>query len=182
MDEVRFDMDRNRLFRSFLKDIIDHPEADEPRLILADWIVDHAEREDDILLGELIRLQMDDPDFDPWISPRFRLWCSITTGWLGILFRKGRSGSPDLAGFDRGFVGRITCTYPQWVELGPALVRMAPITRLDITGAFPQEIRAKGKAMQKRANQESLQWARSVGDDVFRRSAWLVHERIGGKP
>jgi uncharacterized protein (TIGR02996 family) len=130
----------------FLRDIIEHPEDDAPRLIYADWLdeLGLAER------GEFIRVQCalagqpwrvgrvyDDPAWLRLYARERELLTDVNRWrWLGLC---GHPGDDFFVTFRRGFVAEVTLPCDQWMRHGPALVRAAPLERVTLSDRRPAE-------------------------------------------
>jgi uncharacterized protein (TIGR02996 family) len=122
---------------AFLKDIIEHPEDDAPRLIYADWLEDHGD-ENDRLRAEFIRAQCRlatlPPDSDEALALADRaddLLAEHRKGWEGPLGKLvGRCE------FHRGFVSSIDVKYSDFLSQGEEIFALAPIRAVRFLGRF----------------------------------------------
>jgi uncharacterized protein (TIGR02996 family) len=118
-----------------LADILEHPEDDTPRLILADWLEEHGESE----RAAFIRYWLQHPRktlrdivagkeswWDPAGDDRLRYELVVPDGCTHASWR-------------RGFVAEVSISMALWLELGPSLVQQHPIEAVQINGREPRE-------------------------------------------
>lgn len=121
--------------QGLLADILEHPDDDTPRLILADYLTDHGEPE----RAEYIRLEckLASPVSDQSSSrlleclrhlrifnhERFMGWCHplslLGSGWTWFT--------------RRGFVYKLYTTWIEWQKHGPMVVRCQPVEVVHLT-------------------------------------------------
>jgi uncharacterized protein (TIGR02996 family) len=142
-----------------LRDVIDHPGDDTPRLIYADWLEDnpggcrfpaHAAGR-----AELIRVQVELERLQAWAAKQFLVLPESPKGQRIEALRRREEELLDAVGYHavhhladeptaiiigkerigirRGFVGAWNMTLSQWLEHGPGLVRRHPLTRVKLT-------------------------------------------------
>jgi uncharacterized protein (TIGR02996 family) len=144
--------------RSFLEDIIAHPDDDAPRLILADWLEDHG----DSVRAEFIRVQIERARLPEWDARQVRLrlreeellaeygdqWKSELPRIEGIRWDEFRRGFVATAQFYRFAVFRdqagacwaaapIEAVSVRWANWRDAIESIAPVAglrELSITG------------------------------------------------
>jgi uncharacterized protein (TIGR02996 family) len=131
-----------RLEAAFLKDVIERPDDDAPRLAYADWLMERegpARRD----RGEFIRLQCeldrlaDDDPRRPDLERQARaLLIAHGARWLAELPAWAR----EHAFFVRGFVMRVGVTAREFLKGAPALFRRAPITAVDLRAASDDQV------------------------------------------
>ena len=111
---------------ALLRDIVEHPEDDTPRLVYADWLQDHG----DEARAELIRIQCRRALLPEGNSESARLakrekallkehgskWCDTHLGMVGEL--------------RRGFIEHVTTWPHMFVEAGAELVERFPVRSL----------------------------------------------------
>lgn len=136
-----------------LKDVLEHPEDDEVRLIYADWLMDNGDEErgefiiDSVELAKLQKLQAMAHGHGLYVDQGcrvcdgvVRLQLKVARGvrenrykWTGIVAEGG-----DVAAyrFERGFLAGLKCPLEQWVSRGPKIVRSHPIERVEIDHLF----------------------------------------------
>jgi uncharacterized protein (TIGR02996 family) len=116
---------------AFLRDIIEHPADDAPRLVYADWLEDHGQAE----RAEFIRLQVELAEGQ--VPPRRRaelyrrqddLLLAHELAWVGPL-----SELVQRARFVRGFVERVTVLAEDFLLHGAKLFDLAPVRHLVLT-------------------------------------------------
>lgn len=115
-----------------MKDILKNRDEDTPRLVFADWLQDHGERE----RGEFLLLQCQmayTPEEDP-AYPRLRLrerqlWHNHKEAWARP-FQQFRCKTF----FRRGFVDEISIHARDIIRYGEKLRSMAPIRRIAVEG------------------------------------------------
>jgi uncharacterized protein (TIGR02996 family) len=146
---------------AFVVDILEHPDDDAPRLILADWLEDRGEP-GDADRAEFIRVQCRRAHlqvgaaeeqrlrqraehllktwWDYWARPLGQLiGPSPSEGWL-----LGGYTPEALARFRRGFVYALDTTAQQFIDHGMEILRLAPLrqVRLYLAGAFARDLAA----------------------------------------
>lgn len=118
---------------AFLRDIIEHPDDDAPRLIYADWLQDHDQAE----RAEFIRLQcrlaapdaLDDPHRWALLARQQQLLREHGKGWAGPLRRLVKRWR-----FRRGFVESVVLPAEAFLRHGDELFRLAPIREVRLLG------------------------------------------------
>jgi uncharacterized protein (TIGR02996 family) len=117
--------------QGLLAAVIESPEDDTPRLILADWLQDHDQPE----RAELIRVQVEQARTEEW-TPRHKelsaraealLTPENVEAWAGAL---GFNRYP--ANFRRGFVERDCFSPSRFLDLAPGVFEKAPLRQVDI--------------------------------------------------
>src|SRR5262249_8912533 len=120
---------------AFLRDIVEHPEDDAPRLVYADWLTDHG-NEADRDLAEFIRVQCELERTAPRGATRERLlareselleeygneWRKQLPEWM-----RHRSTS-----FERGFPARVRFWLEHFPAQAEATWQAAPVTAVDL--------------------------------------------------
>jgi uncharacterized protein (TIGR02996 family) len=123
----------------FLRDILDQPEEDAPRLIYADWLTDQLAA-DKAARGDFIRLQCqraalpaDDPDGPEMQTLERELLAQHQSVWLGDLERVIER--PE---FRRGFVEGVKMTAAAFLGRITEVFALGPIRRVHLreAGAF----------------------------------------------
>jgi uncharacterized protein (TIGR02996 family) len=121
---------------AFLQDILDHPEDDGPRLIYADWLLDHG-GDAGAARGELIQLQCALARQGPGACPpslqerERRLLDANQREWGSTFQRLGCRGLE----YRRGFVEGVGMPASAFLASAPVLFRMAPLRQLKLYGA-----------------------------------------------
>src|SRR5262245_18411545 len=116
----------------FLRDIIEHPDDDAPRLIYADWLDDQGEPE----RAEFIRVQCRLarlPAADPEAAELERRAEGLAGGgpaWLGPLH-----GVVEEYEYRRGFIEQVSMPALRFLQHQGALFRLAPVRDLCLTRA-----------------------------------------------
>jgi uncharacterized protein (TIGR02996 family) len=151
-----------------LQAIIEEPEADDLRLLYADWLEDHG----DPARAEFIRVQLayaalpeghrDGPGLKKrqgmLLHENIRRWCFLEEGTCGSFKRSAvpmcwaygtiaapRSTSfPWIVSFRRGFMDTITCSTEDWLAHGSTLARANPIRMVTLRGKWPVYQREEG--------------------------------------
>ncbi len=101
--------------------IIADPDADEPRLVYADWLMERGD-----VRGELIRLQCAKPSSET----RIRISELLSANWTTLA---GASAPwTQQTWFDRGFVDRVQMTVAAFLKHGEALFSNEPIRGLRV--------------------------------------------------
>lgn len=101
--------------------IIADPDADEPRLVYADWLMERGD-----VRGELIRLQCATPTSET----RQRISELLSANWSTLAGPAAPYASQ--TSFDRGFVDRVTMTVAAFLKQGEALFSTEPIRCLRV--------------------------------------------------
>lgn len=101
--------------------IIADPDADEPRLVYADWLMERSD-----VRGELIRLQCATPTSET----RQRISELLAANWTTLAGPAAPFASK--TSFDRGFVDRVTMTVAAFLKQGDALFSKEPIRTLRV--------------------------------------------------
>lgn len=101
--------------------IIADPDADEPRLVYADWLMERGD-----VRGELIRLQCATPTSET----RQRISELLAANWTTLAGPAAPFASKTT--FDRGFVDRVTMTVAAFLKQGDALFSKEPIRTLRV--------------------------------------------------
>ena len=117
--------------------IIADPDADEPRLVYADWLMERGD-----VRGELIRLQCAAPSFES----RQRINEILSANWTTLAGPAATFTTQ--ASFDRGFVDRVTMTIAAFLKHGEALFSTEPIRswRVDNPKFTDRELERLGRA------------------------------------
>lgn len=138
---------------ALLQAILDEPEADDLRLIYADWLEDRAwtcDRE----RAALIRWQVETGNVLEQ-SHESRRWTK----------KGGRRGKAPAGAFaaanhlsswwmggrvvvERGFLQTVGCACRCWLTYGPKLVRQHPVERVELTDREPMEVRGSSAGTQ----------------------------------
>ncbi len=138
---------------SFLQDISAHPEDDTPRLIYADWLEDNG----DAQRAEFIRVQVELAQSEPCVLPEWAessaptdcphctlvrrerelldenqlAWDVIDPSGLWAVFNPTGQSFTGMAPWSweyrRGFVHKVWCTLPAWLDHGPKIVALHPV-------------------------------------------------------
>jgi uncharacterized protein (TIGR02996 family) len=121
---------------AFLRAILERPGDDTPRLVYADWLDEHGDAADQAR-ARLIRLQCARGDRrrssrSPGAEEEKKLLDEFGPRWEDEVFA-GLKRDEVTASFQRGFVGIIRCPLARWQELGPTLVRRAPLGFVELT-------------------------------------------------
>ncbi|MFO0796924.1 MAG: TIGR02996 domain-containing protein [Gemmataceae bacterium] len=122
---------------ALLAAVVDRPDDDTPRLVLADYLDDHGEPDRAAFVRAQVRLART-PEWEPFaVECRYR-----RTEWsdYGKPFRAALPALPDGCGvewaeppFRRGFGWRVRVTETRgWVGVAPDLVRAAPVGALHL--------------------------------------------------
>lgn len=101
--------------------IIADPDADEPRLVYADWLMERGD-----VRGELIRLQCAKPSSET----RLRISEILSANWATLAGAAAPFATK--TSFDRGFVDRVTMTVAAFLKHGEALFSNEPIRGLRV--------------------------------------------------
>lgn len=101
--------------------IIADPDADEPRLVYADWLMERSD-----VRGELIRLQCAPSTSET----RQRISELLAANWTTLAGAAAPFASQ--TSFDRGFVDRVTMTVAAFLKQGEALFSTEPIRCLRV--------------------------------------------------
>jgi uncharacterized protein (TIGR02996 family) len=120
----------------FLRDVLDQPEEDAPRLIYADWLTDQLAA-DKAARGDFIRLQCqraalppDDPDGPEMQALERQLLAEHQLAWLGELGEE-----IERCEFHRGFVEGVTMTASAFLARIEEVYALGPIRRLHLREA-----------------------------------------------
>jgi uncharacterized protein (TIGR02996 family) len=120
---------------AFLRDIVEHPGDDAPRLIFADWL----EEQGDGARAEFIRLQC---ALDG-MSPEDARQAVLRARGVALLGQHEKHWTAELGGlvesgiFRRGFLEEVTVRASVFLEQAEALFRLAPLRRVCLRGAAP---------------------------------------------
>jgi uncharacterized protein (TIGR02996 family) len=138
--------------KSLLRGVIDNPDDDAPRLVMADWCEEHGEadraefirlqielvREDVAeadeplpLLSRLRSYRVGTPDRRRRIERARALYDAHRDEWEADVAAWARRG----ADFSRGFIAHLDATAAQWLKGAAGLHRAAPVTDLVLTRA-----------------------------------------------
>ncbi len=123
----------------FLRDILDRPEDDAPRLVYADWLDEHGEagRAEFIRVGcERARLE-EGPRWAELMLRERQLLAAHGAAWKQEVAAWARPG----CWFERGFVAGLACRAGQFCDRGEALYRRAPVRHAAlrmVTGCISQ--------------------------------------------
>jgi uncharacterized protein (TIGR02996 family) len=128
-----------------LQAIVDDPDDDACRLVFADWLEDHGERE----RAEFIRVQIELAKL-PTTEKRRRILqereAELLAGNEGEWVKPIRH-CVDSWTFDRGFVAEVTVTVDMYMKHTFELVRQTPIRRMWVDGwGNGTEVRIGGSA------------------------------------
>lgn len=117
--------------------IIADPDADEPRLVYADWLMERGD-----VRGELIRLQCAKPS----PASRQRIAEILSANWTTLAGPAAPFTTQ--TSFDRGFVDRVTLTVAAFLKHGDALFSAEPIRtwRVDNPKFTERELERVGAA------------------------------------
>jgi uncharacterized protein (TIGR02996 family) len=136
--------------KALLRGVIDNPDDDTPRLVMADWFEENGEPD----RAEFIRLQVElaredvaqaeeplpwltrmrvrritgDPDRKRRIERMGELYDAHRKEWESEVAAWARRG----ADFCRGFIGYLDATVAQWLKGASGLHRAAPVTELSL--------------------------------------------------
>jgi uncharacterized protein (TIGR02996 family) len=120
----------------FLRDVLEQPEEDAPRLIYADWLTDQLAA-DKAARGDFIRLQCqraalpaDDPDGPEIQALERELLAEYQSAWLGDLSRALKRCE-----FRRGFVEGVTMTAAVFLGRISEVFALGPIRRVHLREA-----------------------------------------------
>jgi uncharacterized protein (TIGR02996 family) len=116
---------------AFLRDIVEHPQDDAPRLVYADWLDDHGQAE----RAEFIRLQIELAAGQAPARRRAELYRrqddllrAHELAWVGPL-----SELVQRARFVRGFVERVTVLAEDFLRHGAKVFELAPVRHVVLT-------------------------------------------------
>jgi uncharacterized protein (TIGR02996 family) len=119
---------------AFLQDIVDHPEDDGPRLVYADWLEDHGDRD----RAEFIRVQIElakleewDEGWDELKEREQRALRGYRPEWLGAAERLVNRWE-----FRRGFLDSAFVRPKDLVAFGEELFRRTPLRHVRLSGNF----------------------------------------------
>jgi uncharacterized protein (TIGR02996 family) len=125
---------------AFLRAVLDAPHDDAPRLVFADWLDDYGDDADQAR-ARLIRLQCARAALVPGRQG------ALPPEELILLERYGPRWRAEILGdqteegitasFWRGFLADVRSPLALWLELGPALVRRAPLRSVVFTDRSP---------------------------------------------
>jgi uncharacterized protein (TIGR02996 family) len=129
------------MYQSFLKDILQHPKDDTPRLILCDWLEENGYEKE----AGFTRYQLSQPngaccchgdaevgiccpgrDGDVWCpNCDWLRECGVPTALLG-------EGTPGHPRYDtrRGFLHTVRCRLADWLKYGPEAVKKCPVQKV----------------------------------------------------
>jgi uncharacterized protein (TIGR02996 family) len=120
----------------FLRDVLERPDDDAPRLIYADWLTDQI-APDKVARGDFIRLQCqraslppDDPDGPELLALERQLLAEHQSAWLGEL-----ADEVERCEYRRGFVEAITLTASAFLDQAPQLFALGPIMQVQLREA-----------------------------------------------
>lgn len=119
-----------------LADILEHPEDDVPRLILADWLEDQGCGKQAHFIRVGCTLLARHPVYHapgcytPWDCEHSEL-------------HPGREPGGDVWVWSRGFVNYVYCPCTDWLAHGPDLVRQQPIQQVRLSDKKPHIIRGE---------------------------------------
>jgi uncharacterized protein (TIGR02996 family) len=123
---------------AFLADVVEHPEDDAPRLVYADWLIEHGD-EADRDRAEFIRVQCALARGDPEEAKRNEL--AAREGVLLQMYEKEwLAALPEGVGglgtvyFERGFPGLLATGCADFPRLAELLRPVAPITAVYVIG------------------------------------------------
>jgi len=124
---------QNPVYRALLDDVIENPDDDTPRLVMADWLEEHG---DEVAQdrAQFIRLQVQRAQRHPyapetWVMRRqeARLLRQHRHAWLGRLER-----FVSKATFHRGFPEELVLGVAQFVKNATHLFRLTPVRQLQL--------------------------------------------------
>jgi uncharacterized protein (TIGR02996 family) len=123
-----------------LRAILAEPDADEPRLVYADW----CEENGDAARAEFIRIQIEQAR-RPGADPYWPHWPREGEREYALVNEYGERWRADLppwarwgAGFVRGFVGKVEVTVARFLTGGRRLFRVAPVRLACLSNAGPR--------------------------------------------
>jgi uncharacterized protein (TIGR02996 family) len=168
----------------FLRDIVEHPEDDAPRLVYADWLDDQGEGG----LAGFIRVQCrlagladDDVQRIPLEEEQARLERQIDqallhgprTGWLAGLPVWARRANRK---FERGFIAGVSSATVPFLESGEQFVRATPLRELQVTNAAFAPGRLAASPALGRLASLNMSWSKLKGDGL---AALLASPHLG---
>jgi uncharacterized protein (TIGR02996 family) len=112
----------------FLRDIVEHPQDDAPRLVYADWLDDHgqSDRAEFIRVQcQLARLPEDDPR-----RPDLAYCAGVLLRRHGPEWGKPLERFTRRVEFSRGFVGKVTLTAAKFLKVADGLLARTPLREL----------------------------------------------------
>lgn len=120
-----------------LREVLDNPDDDSPRLILADYLEENGEPE----RGEFIRIQCALANIDHFrVGPSYKQEKALQRRERELLDGHEREWSRELNGispcrwqFNRGFVELVTCTTEAWLAHADMLTACQPIRKVRLT-------------------------------------------------
>jgi uncharacterized protein (TIGR02996 family) len=151
--------------KALLKAILDTPSDDTPRLVYADWLEEQGDPAG-LARAEFIRAQIEMETL-PEGEPRrvtLGLRAEELLGEHGGAWTKGLAAwARKHAAFRRGFVADVRCTGRQFLDLGKALFRRAPVEHLRLHGVVNEkEVAADARLEQLRSLHVADTWVRRV--------------------
>jgi uncharacterized protein (TIGR02996 family) len=120
----------------FLQAILDAPDDDTPRLVYADWLMEHGGPAEQVraefirVQVELARIPGDDPRRPALEMRQEELLAAHEAEWLEEVPKWARKD----AMFRRGFVDEVGCTYTTAARSLKTLFRKTPLRRLRLRG------------------------------------------------
>jgi uncharacterized protein (TIGR02996 family) len=113
--------------QALLADILENPQADEPRLRYANWLDQSCDPR-----GEFIRVQcrLARPDeYDPWLG-ELELRERELLGEFEVAWMEPIAHMIDGWAFHRGFANEVVMSGAKFLEHGPALCRLTPVEEI----------------------------------------------------
>lgn len=130
---------------ALLAAVLANPDADLPRLVMADWLEEHG----DGVYAKFIRHQIWQPvspcrnapltalvQLEPFVGPLVHKYATNVSGIDGatVTYPNGME-----FWFRRGFVDEVHYSLAAWMEHGPAVVRSHPVTLVRLTDLEPAD-------------------------------------------
>lgn len=111
--------------QGLIQDILDNPDDDTPRLIYADWLDDN-----ELEGSKIIHAGLENPNYVWSYVNGHTINCPIN-GVITIPCNHTWT-------FRRGFLEKVVCPINDWIYNGPGLVKVHPITKLELTDKEPE--------------------------------------------
>ncbi|MFQ3649125.1 MAG: TIGR02996 domain-containing protein [Gemmataceae bacterium] len=124
---------RNPIYRGLLDDVIENPDEDAPRLVMADWLEEYgdqvAQDRARFIRLQVRRAQLSDYSPEAWAcrSEELRLLRRHRLAWLTRLDR-----FVSKATFQRGFAESLVLGVAQFVKNADTLFRLTPVRQLQL--------------------------------------------------